>query len=78
MTYVFDDTRALARRLADAGFGGHAEQLLAATSQGATGTEIFMILRSRLSNVIDDETVPPVHKSDAEGLREIVAHALKQ
>jgi len=35
MTYVFDDTRALARRLADAGFGGHAEQLLAATSQGA-------------------------------------------
>jgi len=43
-----------------------------------TGTEIFMILRSRLSNVIDDETVPPVHKSDAEGPREIVAHALKQ
>ncbi|SDI65897.1 hypothetical protein [Paraburkholderia phenazinium] len=55
MTHVFDDTRELARRLADAGFEGHAEQLLAAMSQGATGTEILMILRSRLSNVIDDE-----------------------
>jgi hypothetical protein len=77
MTHVFNDTRALAQRLADAGFAGHAEQLLAATSEGATGTEIFMILRSRLSSVIDDGSVPSHYKNDAEGLREIVAHALK-
>jgi hypothetical protein len=77
MTHVFNDTRALARRLADAGFVAHADQLLAAMSEGATGTEIFLTLRSRLSTLIYDEAVPSVYKGDAEGLREIVALALK-
>jgi hypothetical protein len=77
MTHLYDDTRALARYLADAGFGRHAEQLLAALSEGSTGTEIFMILRSRLSDVIDDGAVPPQHKVEAAGLRDIVVHALK-
>lgn len=78
MTHVFDDTRALARRLADGGFAGHAEQLLAAMSEGATGTEIFMILRSRLSDVIDDEALPTDDTNDAERLREIITRALKE
>jgi len=77
MTHLYDDTRALAGSLADAGFARHAEQLLAALSEGATGTEIFMILRSRFSDVIDDGTVPPKYKDEAEGLRDIVVHALK-
>jgi hypothetical protein len=77
MTHVYDDIRALAGSLADAGFARHAEQLLAALSEGATGTEIFMILRSLLSDVIDDEAVPPKSKIEAEGLSDIVVHALK-
>ncbi|MFK4448525.1 hypothetical protein ABH944_008599 [Caballeronia udeis] len=77
MTHLYDDTGALARSLADAGLGRHAEQLLAALSEGSTGTEIFMILRLRLCDVIDDGAVPPEYKGEAAGLRDIVVDALK-
>lgn len=77
MKHLYDDTRALSESLADAGFARHAEQLVATLSEGATGTEIFMILRSRLFDVIGDGTVPPKYKDEAERLRDIVVHALK-
>jgi hypothetical protein len=77
MTHVYDAVEVLAGSLADADFAMHAEELRGALSEGATGTEIFMILRSRLSGVIDDEVVPRRQKDEAERLRDIVIHALK-
>lgn len=76
MAHLYDDTRALAASLANAGFRRHAERLTSALSEGATGTEIFMILRSRPSDLIDDEAVPSSYKDEAEILRDVVVHAL--
>lgn len=77
MTNIYDAVEVLARSLADADFSMHAEGLRGALSEGATGTEIFMILRSRLSGIIDDEVVPHRQKDEAERLCDIVVHALK-
>ncbi|MDR7009327.1 hypothetical protein [Paraburkholderia strydomiana] len=77
MTHVYDAVEELAGSLAEADFALHAEGLRGALSEGATGTEIFMILQSRLSGVVDDEVVPRRQKDEAERLRDIVIHALK-
>lgn len=77
MTHVYDAVEVLASSLAEADFSMHAEGLRGALSEGATGTEIFMILRSRLSGIIDDEGVPHGQKDEAERLRDIVIHSLK-
>lgn len=77
MTHVYDDTKALAGSLADAGFVLHAQRVKGALSEGATGTEIFMILRSRLSEVVDDRVVPRQYRDKAKGLRDTLSNALK-
>jgi hypothetical protein len=77
MAHLYDDIRELATSLADAGFARHAEQLMAALSEGATGTEIFMILRSRLFDVIDDGAAPSNIRDEAKKLHDVVVHALQ-
>ncbi|BFG80918.1 hypothetical protein PTKU46_89520 [Paraburkholderia terrae] len=77
MSNVYDDVKTLAGSLSDAGLTLHAGRLNGALSEGATGTEIFMILRSRLSDVVNDGVVPRQYKDVARELRDIVASELK-
>lgn len=58
MNDPYQEVRTLADLLDAAGLSDYAQQLRSALVEGATGTEIYMILRWRLANMAEDTAVP--------------------
>lgn len=58
MNDPYEEARTVADLLDVAGLRHHAEQLRSALVEGATGTEICMILRWRLANMAGDTAIP--------------------
>lgn len=51
---AYQEAKTIADSLEEAGFGDYADQVRGALADGATGTEIYMILRCCLANIADD------------------------
>ncbi|WP_154671121.1 hypothetical protein [Paraburkholderia mimosarum] len=59
MNEPYQETRTVADLLDAAGLNDYADQLRSALVEGATGTEIYMILHWRLANMAADAAVAP-------------------
>ena len=57
-TDAYKETESISNSLAAAGLVEFASQISSAVSEGSTGTEIYMILRWRLANIIKDGALP--------------------
>jgi hypothetical protein len=57
MNDPYQEARAIADTLDGNGKHEYADQLRSALVEGATGTEIYMILRWRLANIANDTTI---------------------
>ncbi|MEM5329392.1 hypothetical protein VSR34_22770 [Paraburkholderia sp. JHI2823] len=55
----YGEARALADVLKNAGFPAYGSDILGAMEEGETGTEIFMMMRARLANLLVDGKLPP-------------------
>jgi len=57
-TDAYKEAKAISDSLRGAGFVVYADQMSSAVSEGSTGTEIYMILRWRLTSIIEDGILP--------------------
>lgn len=73
----YEEAKTLASSLNAEGFPGHAQQLLDAMNEGKMGTEIFMILRTRLANLLSTAHLTETTKKRAGVLHAKIDEALK-
>lgn len=55
----YGEARALAEALKSAGFPDYGSEISVAMEEGETGTEIFMMMRARLANLLAVGKLPP-------------------
>lgn len=73
---AYQETRAIADSLAKVGLGEYAGQVRGSLAEGATGTEIYMILRWRLANIANDTALPAELKTRLLSLHDHLDRAL--
>ncbi|KLU26507.1 hypothetical protein EOS_09225 [Caballeronia mineralivorans PML1(12)] len=72
----YQEAKAIADSLDKVGLREHADQVRGALVEGATGTEIYMILRWRLANLAQDLAIPADLKARAILLHDYLDRAL--
>jgi hypothetical protein len=72
----YQDAEQIACELENAGLSDQAKQIRGALSEGATGTEIYMILRWQLAKIEETSSIPAELKSRMDRLHSYLDQVL--